>query len=165
MVFGHTGWRTIIVREGFDRAAMGPSRSSRKGDWVKNDRLAQCQCGQLRVRAEGPPGRISVCHCLDCQRRTGSVFGAQARFAADAVHVDGKRRLYRRKADSGNTISFYFCPQCGSTVYYQIDEDPAVTAIPLGAFADPGFPAPAFSVYEVRKHPWLQLHGDMEHID
>ena len=43
-------------------------------------RNAACSCGQLQATTSGDPVRISVCHCLACQRRTGSVFGMQARF-------------------------------------------------------------------------------------
>jgi len=42
-------------------------------------RQAACSCGKLSAAAEGDPIRISICHCHACQRRTGSVFGAQAR--------------------------------------------------------------------------------------
>jgi hypothetical protein len=36
-------------------------------------RHATCNCGQLRLTIEGEPSRISMCHCLECQRRTGAV--------------------------------------------------------------------------------------------
>ena len=45
-------------------------------------RRASCTCGQLHLETTGEPVRVSVCHCLDCQRRTGSAFAAQARFHA-----------------------------------------------------------------------------------
>ena len=51
-------------------------------------RTATCQCGQLAVACEGDPVRISVCHCLDCQKRSGSSFAAQARFPVDKVTVN-----------------------------------------------------------------------------
>jgi len=108
--------------------------------------------------------RISVCHCLDCQRRTGSAFGAQARFALDSVEVVGETREYTRLADSGKRVTFRFCPSCGSTVCYQLEAVPGVVAVPLGAFADPAFPAPKVSVYEARKHAWVGLPEDIEHI-
>jgi hypothetical protein len=44
------------------------------------NRLASCSCGQLTAEVSGEPVRVSICHCLACQRRTGSVFGEQARF-------------------------------------------------------------------------------------
>jgi hypothetical protein len=41
---------------------------------------------------------------------------------------------------------------------------PGLVAIPVGAFADPGFPRPRFSVWEGRKHPWVEILGDgVEH--
>ena len=85
-------------------------------------RTASCSCGQLQARVTAEPLRVSVCHCLACQRRTGSVFGAQARFSRDAV------------------------------------------SIPVGAFADPSFPGPSFSVYEERMHGWVQMPAGIEHM-
>ena len=128
-------------------------------------RRASCSCGQLTVDVEGDPIRVSVCHCRACQRRTGSAFGAQARFARDAVTITGESRTHVRVATSGNTIDFSFCPECGSTVHYAMRSDPNVIAIAIGAFADPTFPAPTFSVYEDRQHPWVRLEGEMEHWD
>lgn len=57
-------------------------------------RRATCTCGQLGVDCEGDPVRVSVCHCLPCQQRTGSAFGVQARFARAQVRFFcGKRPI------------------------------------------------------------------------
>jgi hypothetical protein len=128
-------------------------------------RHAACCCGQLQVYVTGEPLRISICHCLECQRRTGSVFGAQARFRRAGTTITGRSTSYERTADSGNRITFHFCPTCGSTVYYLPDAEPDSIAIPVGAFADPGFPPPRVSVYEARRHRWVDLPHDIEHFD
>ena len=125
-------------------------------------RSASCSCGQLAVTTSGEPVRISVCHCLACQQRTGSVFGAQARFPKKDVSIKGKSSQYVRTADSGRKITFNFCPQCGSTVHYSLEGLEDFVAVPVGAFADPGFPQPRFSVYEERKHGWVLLPEDLE---
>lgn len=104
-----------------------------------------------------------MCHCLACQQRTGSVFGAQARFPRSRVTVQGQATSYVRTADSGNRITFQFCPQCGATVLYTIEDDPEVIAVPIGAFADPSFPPPTVSVYEVRRHGWVSTPEGAEH--
>jgi len=127
-------------------------------------RVASCSCGQLTAIVNGDPVRVSVCHCLACQRRTGSVFGAQARFLREHVEVKGKSTTYVRVGDSGGSCIFHFCPDCGATVHYAIQGREEHIAIPIGAFADPGFPAPVFSVYEDRKHAWVSLPEDMEHM-
>jgi hypothetical protein len=120
-------------------------------------REAACSCGQLRVSVEGEPVRVSVCHCLACQRRTGSAFGLQARFPRDDVHVTGRSTEFVRRSDEGEARTFHFCPECGATVYYDLASAPDLVAIPIGAFADSAFPPPAFSVWESRKHDWVTL--------
>lgn len=68
--------------------------------------------------------------------------------------------------DGHDRVRFNFCSVCGSTVFYTIDGMSEVTAIAVGAFTDPQFPAPTYSVYETRKHAWLSLNSaEMEHID
>lgn len=127
-------------------------------------RVASCSCGQLQVRTTAEPVRVSVCHCLACQRRTGSVFGAQARFARDAASITGESSTYVRVGDEGSAASFHFCPTCGATVYYTMAGQDAWIAVPVGAFADPQFPAPTVSVYEERMHGWVTMPDDMDHI-
>jgi hypothetical protein len=126
-------------------------------------REASCSCGALRIRVRGDPVRVSICHCLACQRRTGSAFGVQARFPVGDVQIAGESHRYVRTGDSGGRCTFHFCPQCGSTVFYLLDGMPEVVAVPVGAFADPDFPAPRFSVYEARRHGWVGLPHDIEH--
>jgi len=123
-------------------------------------RRATCACGQLAVDCAGDPVRISVCHCLDCQRRSGSSFAAQARFPVDCLQVSGQSRQWTRVGDSGGEGRFNFCPECGSTVFYTTSADPGVIAVAIGGFADPAFPAPIYSVYEERKHNWVAITGD-----
>ncbi len=127
-------------------------------------RLASCSCGQLTAIVDGDPVRVSVCHCLACQRRTGSAFGAQARFPLAAVRMAGEAREYVRIGDEGGHCTFSFCPACGATVWYRLQGLDDHVAIPVGAFADPAFPAPAVSVYEERRHPWVGLPGTIQHI-
>lgn len=129
------------------------------------NRRASCSCGQLSVETTGEPVRVSICHCLACQRRTGSVFGAQARFPEGSVRPTGRSTEYVRTADSGHDVRFYFCPVCGSTVFYKLDQLPGFVAVAIGAFADPSFPEPAVSVYETRRHVWAGVPEGAEHVD
>jgi hypothetical protein len=119
-------------------------------------RTASCSCGQLRLTCEGEPVRISICHCLECQKRTGSVFAAQARFAREAVAIEGQSSRWSRTGDSGGTATFGFCPVCGSTVFWEADGIPGFVTVAVGAFADPGFPAPQVSVYDERQAAWTR---------
>jgi hypothetical protein len=127
-------------------------------------REAACHCGQLRVSTVGEPRSVSICHCLDCQRRTGSAFGMQAGFAAGDVSISGRTGRYARISDEAdrNEHVFHFCPDCGSQVYYEEPTEPDLVVVSVGAFADPSFPAPTASGYESRRHRWIGLPESIE---
>jgi hypothetical protein len=127
-------------------------------------RTATCSCGKLSVTCEGEPVRISMCHCLACQKRSGSSFAAQARWPKDRVAISGPSHEWTRVGDEGGRGHFHFCPECGGTVYYTVEATPDVIAVAIGAFADPSFPAPQYSVYESRKHSWVIVPDSIEHL-
>lgn len=120
-------------------------------------RTAACACGALHLTVRGEPRRVSLCHCGQCQRRTGAPFGVAAFFARADVEVEGESRTYRNVGDSGRWLDFHFCPICGSTVYWEMERRADALAVAVGAFADPGFPAPAQSVWNERRHDWVTL--------
>ena len=129
------------------------------------ERTASCRCGQLRATATGEPVRVSACHCLACKKRSGSAFAVQARWPKEQVRIDGRSKTFVKVAGSGNRATFHFCAECGSDVHYEIDgkfDDKfnGLVAIPLGAFEDPYFATPRFSVWEHRKCDWVEIVGD-----
>ena len=128
-------------------------------------RTATCSCGQLRVTCEGEPVRISMCHCHACQRRTGSVFGVQARFPDAALRTDGRESQWIRRVDDGDEVLYHFCPVCASTVLWQVRSLPGFSMVAVGAFNDPSFPAPRVSVWEANRHAWVTMAAEVEHID
>jgi hypothetical protein len=121
------------------------------------ERHATCACGQLRATCTGEPAKVSLCHCLECQRRTGSTYGIAAFFPREKVRLSGEASTYRRVSDSGLAVALSFCPACGSTVYWQPERRPDMVAVAVGAFADPNFPAPSQTVFEEHRHPWVVL--------
>jgi hypothetical protein len=128
-------------------------------------RSASCRCGQLRAAVTGEPVRVSVCHCLNCKKRSGSAFAVQARWPSTQVQIEGQSKTFVKTADSGNSAAFHFCPECGSDVFYEIDgKFDDLIAIPVGAFDDPYFARPSYSVWEERKHEWVEISGEgVEH--
>jgi hypothetical protein len=127
-------------------------------------REAACSCGQLRLEVEGDPFWVSICHCLACQRRTGSAFGMQAGFISDQVSVAGRYTDYSRISDEADSTEhvFHFCPDCGSTVFNTEPTEPDRMVVMVGAFADPTFPPPAESGYDSRRHHWVELPDSIQ---
>jgi hypothetical protein len=127
------------------------------------ERTAACHCGSLRVTTTGDPEWVNVCHCKACQRRTGAVVHSGTYFPRDRVRLEGASKVYARPADSGFEMRFHFCPTCGSNVYWEASRFPQHYGIAVGAFADPAFPAPSYSVWEQSMHGWIGLSPDLKH--
>lgn len=126
------------------------------------ERTASCTCGQLQITVRGDLLGAGLCHCLNCQRRTGSVFATLAGFAAPYL-VTGTATSYACAGDQGSVAVFRFCPVCGSTVFHtHAGYEDRFVNVAVGAFADPGFPPPQDSVYDCRRHPWVQLPKGMQ---
>ena len=125
-------------------------------------RSACCHCGVLVLECEGEPRKVSMCHCLECQRRTGSPFGVAVFYERERVKVTrGAPRRYSRDSASGFPVGFHFCPDCGSNVWWEPARFPGLIGVALGAFADPTFPAPEQAVFMRHKHHWLELPREM----
>jgi hypothetical protein len=111
------------------------------------------------VAVEGEPREVTICHCLACQRRTGSAFGMQAGFGADQVTVTGRYTDYTRISDEEDRRphTFHFCPECGSNVFSTEPGGSDWVVVSVGSFADPEFPPPTVAGYGFRRHRWLEL--------
>lgn len=126
---------------------------------------ARCSCGAVTLSLPGPSTFVVACHCRDCQRRTGAPFSVGAFYPADEVAMSGATKEYVRTAASGAQVRMYFCPTCGSTVFWKADRAPGMIGVAVGAMADPSFPAPVRSVFEQSKHGWVRIDGPaVEHF-
>ena len=121
-------------------------------------RTARCHCGHLTMECSGAPKKISMCHCLQCQRRTGSLFSIAVFYAREKVAVaTGKTGTFERESASGFPVTFHFCPDCGSNVFWEPARLPHLIGVAAGAFADPDFPMPEQAVWMKEGHGWIAL--------
>lgn len=126
---------------------------------------AQCACGALCLTFNRPPQLTAICHCLACQRRTGSSFSVNAFYEVEAVEIVGTTVEFVRSGDSGGKVRMHFCPTCGSTVFWKAEASPAWIGVAVGAFAEPAFTPPAMSVFEQTKHGWVRLDEAMARFE
>ncbi|KAI9002453.1 Mss4-like protein [Hyaloraphidium curvatum] len=105
-----------------------------------------CLCGAVRYETEGDPTRTSVCHCADCQKRTGSAFSVAVFFPPDAVTLTGPSKTHRHTAASGRWLETTFCTECGSPVAMRAQRYPGI-AVMGGTFDDGQW-------FEVNRHVW-----------
>jgi hypothetical protein len=129
------------------------------------ERIATCQCRAFQVVVTGDPAFVNICHCTDCQRRSGAPLTSNAYFKDLNVRLQGEYKVYSRPAASGDRqLHNRFCPTCGATVCWKADLRPDHYGIAIGAFNDPSFPTPTVSLWETRKYDWVTLPAELEHF-
>lgn len=102
-----------------------------------------CLCGDVRITASGSPNRVGLCHCLDCRKHHGALFGAFAIFPEDAVTIEGETRDYAGRS---------FCPRCGSSVFSHSGDE---IEVHLGSLDAPDQLTPTYELWTVRRESWL----------
>ena len=125
---------------------------------------ASCQCGKLSAEVPGPTMAVVACHCLACQKRSGSPFGEAAYYPHAEVKLNGEARQLTRATDAGGHFHQFFCPDCGATVYMRGTKNPDVTGIPIGLFDDAHTMRPVRSVWEGRCHDWVEIAPAVQHF-
>jgi hypothetical protein len=117
-----------------------------------------CQCGEIRYRLTGGPVFLTICHCRECKRQSGSAFGMSLRMRWNDVQVTGKPRTWARLADGGQEVVCAFCETCGTRVWHD-PAAPGFVHIKPGTLDDFSTLAPAYESFTVRKSSWLHLDG------
>ena len=124
-----------------------------------NDRLeGHCACGGVRYRLQSEPKFVHCCHCLDCQRQTGSAFVLNAIIEAGLVEVlSGAVEPVGVPTDSGKPHHIWRCPSCRValwSVYGGVDK---LHFVRVGTLADPSVLTPDVHIYTRSKLPWIVL--------
>ena len=125
-------------------------------------RTARCACGSASISVSGEPTQISVCHCTNCMRRTGSAFGFSTFFQrSDVVGNTGDMLVYAfHHAEMNHDQQRHFCAKCGTTLFGFISTRPQLIYIAAGCFAGESLGEPTISTWHSRKLPWLTLPGN-----
>ncbi len=122
---------------------------------------AQCCCGKLRLEIDGDPTINVVCHCADCQRWSGSAFGWSMYFEETSVHASGNKSEYL----PGNGQKRYFCPSCGSTLFWFSPDFAGLIGVAVGSLFGERRPTPMASYSENSVCDWVNIPTDWEHHD
>jgi len=116
-----------------------------------------CQCGAVRYAVDAPALTVYACHCTECQRRSASAFGMSAPVSRDALRVtQGAPRQWSRTAESGNRVTGFFCPDCGTRLFHETTGVPGVTVVKAGTFDDTSWLHPVGHFWMRSAQPWLR---------
>ncbi len=119
----------------------------------------QCQCGVAKYVVSGKVHRLNICHCLDCQRQSGSAFGMSLVIDPDAFSLtQGTLKTFKTRADSGREKTCAFCPECGVRIYNRTH---SLMSIKAGTLDDTRALTPDGHYWVKRKQPWVALPSDI----
>ena len=116
-----------------------------------------CLCGSIRYVCNTQPIHVYFCHCLDCQKESGSPFVTELFVPADSIRISGAMSRYTRTGDSGKPVHRNFCVACGTVVLTEFEVDPQNRSIKACSLDDPSWLTPNFHLYITRKQPWLSI--------
>jgi hypothetical protein len=126
-----------------------------------------CLCGAIRYRIAGDARRTTVCHCTDCQRRTGGAFALLASFKDEQIAFSGDapREFEYRSDESGRWIRAQFCARCGTNVTLMAEKFPGYRIISVGTLDDPKWLKPVRHVWTRSAQHWLVIPEDLERFE
>ena len=127
---------------------------------MKLPQTGGCQCGKIGYEITEEPQLVYTCHCLDCQRLTGSAFSLAVVVPENGFRLTGiEPRRLERTADSGRVNTRLVCPECGSWIC-GLPRD-GVIRVRGGTLDDTSWLRPTRHIWTRRKQPWVQLpEGD-----
>lgn len=123
-----------------------------------------CQCGFIRYEISGTDGNLSVCHCTECQKQSGSAFGMSLNVAPERFELrSGRLKSFEVVCDSGRTKTCTFCPDCGSRIYHASEIGMSVKA---GTLDDTSSLTPAAHYWTASKQHWVEIpEGIPSYVD
>jgi hypothetical protein len=116
-----------------------------------------CACGAVRYRLASEPLIVHCCHCLNCQRQTGSAFVINVLIEGDRVKLLGETPVQVDvPRDDGSTQRIYRCPTCQIAVYSQYSRL-GVYFVRAGTLDEPSSVEPDVHIFTRSKLPWVTL--------
>lgn len=120
-----------------------------------------CRCGAVRYECSAEPVLTAYCHCRDCQYAAGGPFSTVLGVPARALSIKGETKGYQVTADSGNTVTRRFCPECGSPLFSELSASPGLMIIKVGSLDDPSWAKPTMNIWTDSAQPWCELSDEL----
>jgi hypothetical protein len=125
-----------------------------------------CACGALRYRLTSAPMFVHCCHCLDCQRQTGSAFAINALVEADRIVVSGGDPTpVAMPTDSGRPHHILRCARCQTALWSEYGGRAEVRFVRVGTLDDPAALQPDVHIYTRSRVPWVALPSSVPAFD
>lgn len=118
----------------------------------------KCSCGAVQYELMSEPMFVHCCHCLDCQRQTGSAFAINALIETDRIHlIAGEIAETQFPTESGRPHLVYRCPHCLTALWSDYGARGYLSFLRAGTLDDPSRIKPDVHIFTRSKLPWVRL--------
>lgn len=122
----------------------------------------RCVCGSVRVAINGEAIATRQCWCRQCQHIAAGGATNNAIFHGEDVRIAGILAHSTWPAASGNALTHYFCPSCGTQIYAQTSARPHLKTVRLGIIDAPHDLAPQAIIWIDEAPAWAQFDSDLD---
>ena len=113
-----------------------------------------CLCGRVRYTVTTPPKSVSLCHCRNCRKQSGSNRSMNWLVPVDALVITGDLTTYRDVGDSGKPVLRQFCGRCGSPIRTLAEVLPGLAVLKAGTLDETPTVPPKYALYTIRAADW-----------
>ena len=125
-----------------------------------------CMCGAIRYECSAEPLGVAYCYCRDCQRSSGGPFSTIVIVPASAVKIQrGQAKGYAVKGESGNTVTRFFCTECGAPLYSEAQAAPTARFVKAASLDDPSRVKPGMAIWTSSAQPWAEIPQGLQRFE
>jgi hypothetical protein len=121
-----------------------------------------CVCGALRYALAAPPLFTHVCHCRDCQRRTGTAFAMTTIVLRDDLTITDGAVV---ATPTSPRSTQHLCSACATVVYVASSVYPVTLTLRPGTLDDPSVATPQAHIWVCRRQPWVILASNVPQFE
>jgi hypothetical protein len=125
----------------------------------------RCACEAVTLRIDAEAIATRQCWCRQCQQIAAGGPTNNAIFPADAVQFAGALSSASWQAASGNMLTFWFCPHCGTQAYAQSSARPHLKTVRFGFIDEPHGLKPEMAIWLSDAPDWAQVDPAIPHFD
>lgn len=117
-----------------------------------------CSCGAVRFKLTARPMFTHCCHCLDCQKQTGSAFAINGLIETARIEMlSGEPVRIEMPSPSGRGHDIYRCDACEVALWSDYGRRPYLRFVRVAALDQPHAIEPDVHIFTRSKVPWVRL--------
>lgn len=120
-----------------------------------------CLCGDISYTSSSLPTDLSLCHCKNCRRHSGSAFSAWHDLHTSSLIIRAGHAMLEQVSDLAKRSS---CSQCGTPLFMQYHCEPDIVGVAVGTIDEDSLTeqlrGPSNHIFVAEKASWFNIPND-----